>query len=233
MSGDFMFPVIGEWRYSSPFGNRESPGGIGSTNHRGIDIAAAAGTPIVSSVSGTVEVAQSLRGYGNTVYIRDSEGNQHRFAHMQGFNVAAGQSVIAGQQIGAVGSTGNSTGPHLHYEVRDALGRVINPRRLLDEALSEARGLLDRGRDALGNLFSSDTVVAGANAVIPGSGSLLEGLGVVGDCDWFCQFKQWITESGFFQRVALGVLALILIAAAVAYLGRGELSGQLSKAMKG
>lgn len=231
--GDFVFPVIGDWRYSSPFGERESPGGIGSTNHRGIDIAASAGTPVVSTVTGRVEVASSLRGYGNSVYVVDAAGNQHRFAHLQGYNVRPGQMVTAGQQIGTVGSTGNSTGNHLHYELRNAAGAVLNPRGLLDGAIGEARGLLDRGRDALGNIFSSDAVAAGANVILPGSGTVLQGLGVIGECDWLCQFKEWIAESGFFQRLALAIFAFILIAAAVTFLGKGQLQGEVAKALKG
>lgn len=240
MSG-YVFPIVGDYRISSGFGGRASPGGIGSTNHGGIDLAAARGTPVVAPISGTIEAAGSMRGYGNAIYLRGDDGRQYRFAHLDGFDVRSGR-VTAGQQIGRVGSTGNSTGNHLHFEIRDSRGRKLNPANFLQQAqkaatgglLDEGKKLLDKGLNALGiNVDSGEAAKMAANAVIPGSGEVLEGLGIVGECDWFCQLKEWISGSGFFTRIALGILALIIIAAAVAYFARGELQGTVSQVLKG
>lgn len=231
MSGQIFFPVAGDFGVNSPFGNRASPGGIGSRDHKGVDIAAPRGTPVIAPISGRIEVAQPLRGYGNAIYLRGDDGRQYRFAHLDGFDVRSGR-VVAGQQIGRVGSTGRSTGNHLHFEIRDAAGKVLNPQGFLDGALKKGKGLLDKGLESLG----IDTGAAAknvANVILPGSGEVLEGLGIVGECNWFCQLQKWISESGFFTRVALGVLALIIIAAAVAYFARGEIQSTIAPILKG
>lgn len=103
---------------TSSFGGRSSPGGIGSTNHKGTDFGFPAGTPIYACESGTVVYAGLKGGYGKCVIIDHGNGLQTLYAHQSKLNVAAGQRVIRGQCIGAVGSTGNSTGPHLHLEIR-------------------------------------------------------------------------------------------------------------------
>jgi murein DD-endopeptidase MepM/ murein hydrolase activator NlpD len=88
------------------------------TGHNGLDIAAKQGTPIVASDSGYVAVLQSSRtGYGNMIVIDHGNGYQTRYAHLSAFYVEAGQSVNRGDTIGLCGSTGNSTGPHVHFEV--------------------------------------------------------------------------------------------------------------------
>lgn len=221
MSG-YVFPVAGDYRISSVFGNRRSPGGIGSTNHGGIDIAATTGTPVVSPVAGTVIFSGQRGGYGNFVSVRGTDGYVHNFAHLQGYNVQAGAPIQAGQQLGRVGSTGNSTGPHLHYEVVDNRGRKINPQGILGNALSHGKSLLRKGQDILSGK-AGDAIEGAANVILPGSGAVLDGLGITSDCGWLCQLRKWISESGFFTRLALGVLALIIIAAAVAYFARGEI----------
>ncbi len=118
--GVLGLPIEGMTRanITSPFGNRASPGGIGSTNHKGTDFGFSAGTPIYACESGTVVHAGLKGGYGKCVIIDHGNGLQTLYAHQSRLNVAAGQRVIRGQCIGAVGSTGNSTGPHLHLEVR-------------------------------------------------------------------------------------------------------------------
>ena len=118
--GVLGLPIEGMTRadITSPFGNRASPGGIGSTNHRGTDFGFPSGTPIHACESGTVIHAGWKGGYGKCVIIDHGNGLQTLYAHQSRLNVAAGQRVIRGQCIGAVGSTGNSTGPHLHLEVR-------------------------------------------------------------------------------------------------------------------
>ncbi len=111
---------------TSYFGNRESPGGIGSTNHKGIDIGASYGTSIWAAASGTVTLASWNGGYGNCVIVSHSNGYSTLYAHMSSIAVSAGQTVSQGQVLGYVGSTGNSTGPHLHFGVL-AGGTYVNP----------------------------------------------------------------------------------------------------------
>ena len=111
---------------SSPFGNRIHPTLGGVRMHRGIDIAAAAGTPVWASGQGRVVSASWRGGYGLAVEIDHGEGRRSLYAHMQRIVVKAGDEVAAGDTIGAVGSTGRSTGPHLHFEVR-VNGEAIDP----------------------------------------------------------------------------------------------------------
>ena len=99
----------------------------------------------------------------------------------------------------------------------------------LRRGLDEGERLL---RSAAADLFSDESIAAGANAIIPGSGTVLEGVGIIGDCDWLCQLKKWISESGFFQRLALAFLAFIILAAAF-YLMKGNLISQVTSRMKG
>lgn len=116
MIGDYAHPCPGFSYVSSHFGGRKSPGGIGSTNHKGVDLAAASGTPIYAILDGTVETAQynSVRGY--YVKIDHGGGTATISQHMTSYTVSTGQSVKKGQLIGYVGSTGASTGAHLHFE---------------------------------------------------------------------------------------------------------------------
>lgn len=116
-SGYFIWPTPGYTRVSSPFGPRPSPGGIGSTNHGGIDIAAPMGARIVASASGTVTASGWNGGFGNMIIIDHGDGYRTLYAHNSQNHVTVGQHVTQGQVIGLVGSTGNSTGPHLHFEI--------------------------------------------------------------------------------------------------------------------
>lgn len=122
--GRFMRPVGG--RLSSGFGNRRHPI-LGTTRlHAGLDFASPSGTPIRAAASGTVVSAGSMRGYGNTVIIDHGGGYSTLYAHCSRLMVRSGQRVNQGQVIAAVGSTGLSTGPHLHFEIR-VNGRPVNP----------------------------------------------------------------------------------------------------------
>ncbi len=94
--------------------------------HRAIDIAAPRGTPIIAADGGTVVSAHFARGYGRMVVIDHGNGYQTLYAHMDSYYVAVGQTVSKGHVIGRCGSTGNSTGPHLHFEVRRG-GVLLNP----------------------------------------------------------------------------------------------------------
>ncbi|MFF1572553.1 peptidoglycan DD-metalloendopeptidase family protein [Leifsonia sp. NPDC058292] len=102
------------------FGSRPSPGGVGSTYHMGIDIGASCNAPIYAAFGGSVEYAGPNGSYGNFVLINNGNGIQTGYAHIRngGIMVGIGQNVSAGQPIARVGTTGASTGCHLHYEVR-------------------------------------------------------------------------------------------------------------------
>ena len=115
-TGSFRWPVTG--RITSRFGGRKSPGGIGSTNHKGIDIAAPRGTPVYAADGGTVTYAGWMGGYGYLVRINHGNGYETYYGHNSSLTVSVGQKVYKGQQIARVGSTGNSTGNHCHFEVR-------------------------------------------------------------------------------------------------------------------
>lgn len=115
-TGTFRWPTTG--RISSRFGGRSSPGGIGSTNHKGIDIAVPYRTPIYAADGGTVTYAGWMGGYGYLVQIDHGNGYVTRYGHNSSLTVSVGQKVYKGQQIARAGSTGNSTGNHCHFEIR-------------------------------------------------------------------------------------------------------------------
>ena len=117
-------PLVGG-RLSSRFGMRVHPMG-GTRFHGGVDIAAAQGTPVFATSTGTVLSASWGGGYGILVRISHDGSMETRYAHLSAVAVRAGDAVQAGQVIGYVGSTGRSTGPHLHYETRVA-GRPVDP----------------------------------------------------------------------------------------------------------
>lgn len=124
-SGGYIWPTDTRL-VTSPFGPRESPGGIGSTYHLGVDIGASYGSSIYATKSGVVILTDGPwgGGYGNYVVVQHGDGNTTLYAHMSAILVSEGQTVSQGQVIGRVGSTGNSTGPHLHYEIREGGGRI-------------------------------------------------------------------------------------------------------------
>lgn len=117
-------PVRG--RITSDFGARVDPINGQHRAHHGIDIAAPRGTPIGAAAAGTVVFAGRRGGYGNTVIIEQVDGRQSLYAHADQLLVNVGDTVDAGQTIATVGSTGRSTGPHLHFEVREN-GQPIDP----------------------------------------------------------------------------------------------------------
>lgn len=119
------YPLIGTLgEQTSWFGPRASPGGIGSTNHGGVDLATAMGTPIAAALAGTVIQAGWNGGYGQSVTIDHGGGTETLYGHMSQILTSVGQQVAKGAQIGLVGSTGRSTGPHLHFEVHQGGSRV-------------------------------------------------------------------------------------------------------------
>lgn len=127
---------------SSTFGYRRDPFNGGGAMHNGIDFKGAVGSPILAAGSGTVTHVGWKGGYGKTVEIEHGNGMITRYAHMSRFDVTLGETIEAGEMIGGIGSTGRSTGPHLHFEVRID-GRAVNPRKFLETApdvLKEIRG---------------------------------------------------------------------------------------------
>ena len=124
-----LWPVEGE--STDSFGYRGNPfGGGGAEFHPGKDIAAPRGTPVFAPADGRVVEAGWKNGYGQTVVLDHGNGMTTRYGHLSKIEVAAGQELRRGEQLGQVGSTGRSTGPHLHYEVRIA-EMPVNPERYL------------------------------------------------------------------------------------------------------
>ena len=119
----YNWPTQG--RISSRFGPRWG------RHHGGLDIAAPTGTKVGASAPGVVTSAGRSGGYGNMVEIKHADGSRTRYAHLSQINVRPGQQVGANQRIGAVGSTGNSTGPHLHFEIRKPGQGAVDPLRYL------------------------------------------------------------------------------------------------------
>jgi len=127
-----IWPVMGA--LEGGMGGRHNPfTGRGWEYHEGQDIDAAYGTPVEAAASGRVIIAGRQRGYGNVVYIDHGAGLSTRYGHLSQINVSIGQTVTRGQTIGLVGSTGRSTGPHLHYEVR-INNQPVDPKRYLPGA---------------------------------------------------------------------------------------------------
>lgn len=119
-----IWPVSGV--VSSHFGFRVSPSGIGSTYHEGLDIASSYGNPVHATANGRITQAGWVNGYGYLVEIDHGNGIKTRYGHNSAILVSVGDQVVQGQTISLIGSTGNSTGPHCHYEVR-VNGEAVDP----------------------------------------------------------------------------------------------------------
>ncbi|WP_407072164.1 DUF5930 domain-containing protein [Rhodovulum strictum] len=122
----FAQPLKSAYRFTSPFGDRRHPITGSRTTHEGVDFASSHGTPIHATADGVVTKAGWQSGYGQLVTIRHEFGLETRYAHMSKIRVREGQRVSRGELIGDMGSTGQSTGTHLHYEVR-VDGTPVNP----------------------------------------------------------------------------------------------------------
>lgn len=124
--GGYIWPVNSRY-ITSTVGGRTSPGGVGSTNHKGTDIGRVGYTSeIYAAKSGTVIISTYSSSYGNYVVLSHGSGNTTLYAHMSSRKVSVGQKVSQGDVIGITGSTGHSTGPHLHFEITEG-GVRINP----------------------------------------------------------------------------------------------------------
>lgn len=133
-------------RVSSWFGRRKSPTSGASSYHKGIDLAAPLGTPVYAANEGIVTRKEYQKGYGNVVYIQHPDGTETRYGHLSQFaNIQAGMPIQAGQPLGAVGSTGVSTGAHLHFEVRDSSGNALDPTLVYGPQLDKMRTMPNNG----------------------------------------------------------------------------------------
>ncbi|HEY4243353.1 MAG TPA: peptidoglycan DD-metalloendopeptidase family protein [Kofleriaceae bacterium] len=132
----FVLPVSG--RPSSGYGMRLDPIKHTEIKHPGFDLAAPTGTPVSAAAAGTVTHAGPAGTYGNLVTIRHENGFETRYAHLSAVSVQVGQHVAPGDPIGKVGTTGYSTGPHLHFEVRHD-GATVDPAPLLPVNTSRTR----------------------------------------------------------------------------------------------
>jgi murein DD-endopeptidase MepM/ murein hydrolase activator NlpD len=117
-------------RFSSQYGYRTDPFQGRRKNHKGLDIPGPIGTPIYATADGIVGRAQWVSGYGKYVEIEHGNAIQTRYGHLSAMNVVSGQRIKQGDILGFMGSTGRSTGSHLHYEVRIA-GEPVNPNSFL------------------------------------------------------------------------------------------------------
>lgn len=118
-------------RITSTFGHRENPfGGSNVETHKGLDISGPLGSPVKAMAEGTVEFAGQRGGFGNCIMLKHAHGFETLYGHLSKILVKVGDKIDIGQMIGKIGSTGRSTGPHLHYEIHKN-GQQINPQSFL------------------------------------------------------------------------------------------------------
>ncbi|MEL6600877.1 MAG: peptidoglycan DD-metalloendopeptidase family protein, partial [Pseudomonadota bacterium] len=129
----FATPVEASYRQTSGFGPRRDPINRRTRMHNGLDFAARTGTPILAPADGTVVSAERQRGFGNLIKIRHDFGYETLYAHLSRIRVKVGDRVTRGDRIGDMGSTGRSTGSHLHYEVH-LDGKPVDPLNYLKAA---------------------------------------------------------------------------------------------------
>jgi murein DD-endopeptidase len=121
------WPLTGPIRITSGFGARTAPTTGASTYHNGIDLAAPIGTAVYAPASGTVNSLYTNSEGGKQLLMKHDTGFISGFAHLASYAVAIGQSVRKGQLIAYTGNTGNTTGPHLHFSLKDKTGSYVNP----------------------------------------------------------------------------------------------------------
>lgn len=144
----FEEPVPGH-AVVSPFGLRQLPWEGNGRLHEGVDISADSGVPVIAAADGVVVEAGTKGGYGRYVAVRHAESLTTFYAHLGAIapGLKPGMAVKAGTPVGRIGSTGTSTGPHLHFEIRDGDQRPLNPAMFLGRAFAEAGDLpLDKAK---------------------------------------------------------------------------------------
>ena len=151
------------------FGMRNNPDGSpGQSMHYGIDFKASMGTPVAASASGQVVHAGILGDYGNCVKIKHADGNTTLYGHLSAINVSMGTAVSQGQTIGLVGSTGYSTGAHLHFGALDSGGNFFDPLRLIGGAGYVSTGTGSAGTNAGSSgavgTMTADAILSGISA---------------------------------------------------------------------
>lgn len=129
-----LWPVEG--RVTSSFGERQDPFNGEGAFHAGVDISSSFGQGVRAAADGVVESASVTNGYGREVILNHGHGIKTIYGHLSGFTVLAGQQVKRGQVVGYVGTSGRSTGPHLHYEVR-ILNTPVNPHKYLRTTMEQ------------------------------------------------------------------------------------------------
>ena len=226
-------PLAGDYRISSGFGSRSSPGGIGSTNHQGIDLAAPLGTPVIAPNDIRITTAGAARGFGNLIEGVDSAGQTYQFGHLSSIGVNVGDTIAGGSIIGAVGSTGNSTGNHLHFGLKDAAGNYLNPSQLLSQGKKVVGEALDIAKSKAGRIGLA--IATGGQSEVARAGLKAIGIGGGDECgslDFVCKLKKWFKDGAFFTRLAMFLIALIFLWAAFTLLARGQVSKTISQAIK-
>ena len=126
----FKCPITAKWRLSSAYGNRADPFTGVKKFHTGMDMAAPTGTPVKATLDGKVVAVSFNQVYGNYVIVSHINGYQSLYAHLHAATVKVGQRINQGEKLGLVGSTGYSTGPHLHFTVYKN-GKLVNPQELI------------------------------------------------------------------------------------------------------
>lgn len=134
----YIFPVAYP-RFTSKFGKRRHPIRKVVRNHSGVDLAAPLGTPIRAIASGVVVFADPYAGYGNLVVLKHKHGITSHYGHMHKIKVSPGTSVSGGEILGTLGNSGESTGPHLHFELRRE-GKPLDPLKHLPGFDSQPQG---------------------------------------------------------------------------------------------
>ena len=162
---------VKNYRSSSGYGRRFDPFNGRAAMHAGVDMAGSHGEPIYATASGKVMQAGVASGYGKMVEISHGKGIDTRYGHMSAILVKSGETVRQGQLIGRMGSTGRSTGTHLHYEVR-VDGRAVNPKPFLEASayVLAAQSAAERATGPIGPVLDDDVLAAAGE---PGDGGML------------------------------------------------------------
>ena len=164
-----------EYEITSQYGNRTDPFTGKASNHNGVDFALPLDTEVKSNVNGTVwAVEYQEKGFGNYVIVADSSGKFHYYAHLNQASVQMGDYISVGDTLGLSGSTGRSTGPHLHYEVRDVLNKKYDPNDYITNISSPVEG------DNVVNAIKNYTTGKISESALTIAGTIFKWLSIVG-----------------------------------------------------